>query len=91
MVCGIRKAGVACEDYRQILSNDIWLLKFEERCLFDFRTRRYVEDLALEMRRALPFQFLNKQIYWRSDSQNSKSVASSIFEQTDLLKLYSRI
>ncbi|KAM1495951.1 hypothetical protein ACFXTO_030608 [Malus domestica] len=63
VICGIWKANVACEDCRQALSKEIWLLKFGERCLFGFRTSNPVGDLALEIRRVLPLQFLNKQSY----------------------------
>ncbi|KAM1198368.1 hypothetical protein ACFX2G_009932 [Malus domestica] len=49
VVYGIWKADVACEDCRQALSKEIWLSKFGERCLFDFRTSNPVEDLALEI------------------------------------------
>ncbi|KAM2032985.1 hypothetical protein ACFX1T_014937 [Malus domestica] len=68
VVCGIRKADVACEDCRQALSKEIWLSKFGERCLLDFRTSNHVGDLALEIRRTVPLRFLRKQSYWESSS-----------------------
>ncbi|KAM1514780.1 hypothetical protein ACFX10_013959 [Malus domestica] len=68
MVCGIWKADVACEDCRQALSKEIWLLKFGEQCFFGFRTRNPVRDLALEIQRMVPLRFLRKQSCWESDS-----------------------
>ncbi|KAM1376429.1 hypothetical protein ACFX2F_038167 [Malus domestica] len=68
VVCGIRKADVACEDCRQALSKEIWLSKFGERCLFGFRTSNHVGDLALEIQRTVPLRFLRKQSCWESDS-----------------------
>ncbi|KAM1104939.1 hypothetical protein ACFX2I_013218 [Malus domestica] len=68
VVCGIWKANVACEDYKQALSKEIWLSKLRKRCLFGFRTSDPVGDLALEIRRMVPLQFLRKQSYWESDS-----------------------
>ncbi|KAM2032986.1 hypothetical protein ACFX1T_014938 [Malus domestica] len=68
VVCGIWKADVACEDCRQALSKEIWLSKFGERCLFNFRTSNPVGDLAFEIRRTVPLRFLRKQSYWESDS-----------------------
>ncbi|KAM1469532.1 hypothetical protein ACFXTO_040697 [Malus domestica] len=59
--------GVACLQ-RQALSKEIWLSKFGKRCLFSFRTRNLVEDLALEIQRTVPFLFLRKQSCWESDS-----------------------
>ncbi|KAM2954328.1 hypothetical protein FF1_032619 [Malus domestica] len=38
-------------------------------------------NLALEVRSAMPLQFLNKQSYRRSGSRDSKNDASSIFEK----------
>ncbi|KAM1028113.1 hypothetical protein ACFX15_040111 [Malus domestica] len=66
MVCGLWKADVACEDCRQALSKEIWLLKFGERCLFDFRTSNHVRDLALEIQRTVPLRLLRKQSCWES-------------------------
>ncbi|KAM1380945.1 hypothetical protein ACFX2I_022614 [Malus domestica] len=60
-------SGVACLQ-RQALSKEIWLLKFEERCLFGFRTSNPIGDLALEIQRMVPLRFLRKQSYWESDS-----------------------
>ncbi|KAM1899786.1 hypothetical protein ACFX14_028818 [Malus domestica] len=68
VVCGIWKADVACKDCRQALSKEIWLLKFGERCLFNFRTSNHVGDLALEIQRTVPLQFSRKQSCWESDS-----------------------
>ncbi|KAM1857870.1 hypothetical protein ACFX14_007930 [Malus domestica] len=68
VVCGIWKADVVCEDCRQALSKEIWLLKFGEWCLFGFRTCNPVGSLALEIRRAVPLRFLRKQSCWESDS-----------------------
>ncbi|KAM2564913.1 hypothetical protein TB2_013158 [Malus domestica] len=61
VVCGIWKADVACKDYRQALSKEIRLLKLGKWCLFGFRTSNPVGDLALEIRRTMPFRFLRKQ------------------------------
>ncbi|KAM1973357.1 hypothetical protein PS2_019465 [Malus domestica] len=68
VVCGIWKADVACEDYRQALSNEIWLSKLRKRCLFSFRTSNPVGDLALEIYRTVPLRFLRKQSCWESGS-----------------------
>ncbi|CAN6678310.1 unnamed protein product [Malus baccata var. baccata] len=46
---------------RQALSKEILLSKFKERYLFDFRTSNLVGDLALEIWRTVPLQFLRKQ------------------------------
>ncbi|KAM1425625.1 hypothetical protein TB1_017238 [Malus domestica] len=63
VVCGIWKADVTCEDYRQALSKEIWLSKLRKRkrCLFGFRTSNPVWDLSLEIRRTVPLRFLRKQ------------------------------
>ncbi|KAM1787728.1 hypothetical protein ACFX11_038093 [Malus domestica] len=61
VVCGIWKADVAFEDYKQALSKEIRLLKLGKWCLFGFRTSNPVRDLALEIRRTMPFRFLRKQ------------------------------
>ncbi|KAM1523808.1 hypothetical protein ACFX10_008474 [Malus domestica] len=63
VVCGIWKADVTCEDYRQALSKEIWLSKLRKRkrCLFGFRTSNPVRDLSLEIRRTVPLRFLRKQ------------------------------
>ncbi|KAM1449133.1 hypothetical protein ACFXTO_008016 [Malus domestica] len=66
--CGIWKADVACEDYRQALSKEIWLSKFGEQCLFNFQTSNHVRDLALEIRRTVPLRFLRKQPCWEFGS-----------------------
>ncbi|KAM1425534.1 hypothetical protein ACFX11_018073 [Malus domestica] len=68
VVCDIWKADVACEDCRQALSKEIWLLKFGERCLFGFRTSNPVGDLAFEIQRTVPLRFLRKQSCWESGS-----------------------
>ncbi|KAM2151812.1 hypothetical protein ACFX1R_046223 [Malus domestica] len=68
VVCGIWKTDVACEDCRQVLSKEIWFLKFGERCLFSFRTSNPVGDLNLEIQRTVPLQFLRKQSCWEFDS-----------------------
>ncbi|KAM1631844.1 hypothetical protein ACFX2K_019810 [Malus domestica] len=60
VVCGIWKADVTCEDCRQALSKEIWLSKFGKRCLFNFRTSNLIGDLALEIQRTVPLQFLRK-------------------------------
>ncbi|KAM1263655.1 hypothetical protein ACFX2G_029253 [Malus domestica] len=60
-------SGVACLQ-RQALSKEIWLSKFGEQCLFGFRTSNPVGDLALEIQRTMPLQFLRKQSCWESDS-----------------------
>ncbi|KAM2444377.1 hypothetical protein ACFX1W_012437 [Malus domestica] len=60
VVCGIWKADVACKDYSQTLSKEIRLLKLGKWCLFGFRTSNPVGDLALEIRRTMPFRFLRK-------------------------------
>ncbi|KAM1761000.1 hypothetical protein ACFX12_003816 [Malus domestica] len=49
-------SGVACLQ-RQVLSKEIWLSKFGERCLFSFRTSNPVGDLALEIQRTCLFDF----------------------------------
>ncbi|KAM1022494.1 hypothetical protein ACFX2A_044497 [Malus domestica] len=66
VVCGIWKDDVACEDYRQALSKEIWLSKLRKGCLFGFRTSDHVGDLALEIRRTVPLRFLRKQSCWES-------------------------
>ncbi|KAM1706471.1 hypothetical protein ACFX2K_028614 [Malus domestica] len=38
----------------------VWLLRFEERCLFNFLENNPVGSLAVEIRRAVPLQFLSK-------------------------------
>ncbi|KAM1942661.1 hypothetical protein ACFX15_011105 [Malus domestica] len=38
----------------------VWLLRFGERCLFDFLESNLVGNLALEIRRAVPLRFLSK-------------------------------
>ncbi|KAM1428220.1 hypothetical protein ACFXTO_020679 [Malus domestica] len=73
VVCGIWKADVACEDYRQALSKEIRLLKLGKWCLFGFRTSNPVGDLALEIRRTMPLRFLRKQSCWGSGSRDSES------------------
>ncbi|KAM1110898.1 hypothetical protein ACFX19_010235 [Malus domestica] len=88
MVCGIWKADVACEDYRQTLSKEIWLSKLRKRCLFGFRTNNHVGDLALEVRRTVPLQFLRKQSCWVSGSRDSESGVSSSFEKVIMLRVW---
>ncbi|KAM1059230.1 hypothetical protein ACFX1X_024262 [Malus domestica] len=88
MVCGIWKTDVACEDYRQTLSNKIWLSKLRKRCLFDFRTSNLVGDLALEIQRTVPLRFLRKQFCWESSSRDSESGVSSIFEKVIMLGVW---
>ncbi|KAM2556221.1 hypothetical protein TB2_013470 [Malus domestica] len=63
VVCGIWKADVTREDYRQALSKEIWLSKLRKRkrCLFGFRTSNPVRDLSLEIWRTVPLRFLRKQ------------------------------
>ncbi|KAM1798761.1 hypothetical protein ACFX12_032797 [Malus domestica] len=73
---------------RQALSKEIWLSKFEERCLFGFRTSNPVEDLALEIRRAVSLRFLRKYSCWESGSRDSEGGASSIFEHVILLGVW---
>ncbi|KAM2498963.1 hypothetical protein PS1_041174 [Malus domestica] len=60
-------SGVACLQ-RQALSKEIWLSKLRKRCLFDFRTSNPVGDLALEILRTVPLEFLREQSCWESDS-----------------------
>ncbi|KAM1444624.1 hypothetical protein ACFX2I_040752 [Malus domestica] len=88
VVCGIWKADVACEDYRQALSKEIQLLKLGKWCLFDFRTSNPVGDLALEIRRTMPLRFLRKQSCWGSGSRDSESGVSSIFEKVIMLRVW---
>ncbi|KAM1749507.1 hypothetical protein ACFX12_010368 [Malus domestica] len=88
VVCGIWKADVACEDYRQALSKEIQLLKLGKWCLFDFRTSNPVRDLALEIRRTMPLRFLRKQSCWGSGSRDSESGVSSIFEKVIMLGVW---
>ncbi|KAM2611826.1 hypothetical protein TB2_031877 [Malus domestica] len=88
VVCGIWKADVACEDCRQALSKEIWLSKFRKQCHFGFRTSNPIGDMALEIRRALPLRFLNKQSYWGSGSRDSDSGTLSIFEKVILLGVW---
>ncbi|KAM1579834.1 hypothetical protein ACFX14_041642 [Malus domestica] len=88
VVCGIWKADVACEDYRQALSKEIQLLKLGKWCLFDFRTSNPVGDLALEIRRTMPLRFLRKQSCWGSGSRDSESGVSSIFEKVIMLGVW---
>ncbi|KAM1789938.1 hypothetical protein ACFX12_034048 [Malus domestica] len=88
VVCGIWKADVACEDYRQALSKEIQLLKLGKWCLFDFRTSNPVGDLALEIRRTMPLRFLRKQSCWGSGSRDSESSVSSIFEKVIMLGVW---
>ncbi|KAM1825538.1 hypothetical protein ACFX13_025022 [Malus domestica] len=38
----------------------VWLLRFGERCLFDFLESNPVRSLALEIQRAVPIRFLSK-------------------------------
>ncbi|KAM2234453.1 hypothetical protein ACFXTI_012692 [Malus domestica] len=68
VVCGIWKADVACEDYRQALSKEIWLSKLRKRCLFGFRTSNPVGNLALEIQKTVPLRFLREQSCWESSS-----------------------
>ncbi|KAM1344687.1 hypothetical protein FF1_034148 [Malus domestica] len=88
VVCGIWKADVACEDYRQALSKEIQLLKLGKWCLFDFRTCNPVGDLALEIRRTMPLRFLRKQSCWGSGSRDSESGVSLIFEKVIMLGVW---
>ncbi|KAM2471665.1 hypothetical protein ACFX1W_046910 [Malus domestica] len=88
VVCGIWKADVACEDYRQALSKEIQLLKLGKWCLFGLRTSNPVGDLALEIRRTMPLRFLRKQSCWGSGSRDSESGVSLIFEKVIMLGVW---
>ncbi|KAM2974996.1 hypothetical protein FF1_001210 [Malus domestica] len=90
VVCGIWKADVTCEDYRQALSNEIWLSKLRKRkrCLFGFRTSNPVGDLSLEIRRTVPLRFLRKQSCSESGSRDSESGVSSLFEKVIMLGVW---
>ncbi|CAN6702458.1 unnamed protein product [Malus baccata var. baccata] len=88
MVCGIWKADVACEDYRQALSKEIRFLKLGKWCLFGFQTSNPVGDRALEIRRTMPLRFLRKQSCWGSGSRDSESGVSSIFEKVIMLGVW---
>ncbi|KAM1365080.1 hypothetical protein ACFX2F_043546 [Malus domestica] len=45
-------------------------------------------NLALEVRRAVPLQFSNKQSCWGSGSRDSENDASSIFEKAIMLGVW---
>ncbi|KAM2728790.1 hypothetical protein EV1_000241 [Malus domestica] len=81
-------ADVTCKDYRQALSKEICLSKLRKRCLFGFRTSNPVGDLALEIWKTVPLQFLREQSCWESSSRDSESSVSSIFEKVIMLRVW---